>query len=704
MTPTTEILAAAPPANLLRSFAAVEIHAAAGESKRPTFEIVGYTGAAMNVAGFYSPVVVDLAGLRATGQEIPVLYNHDPTRIVGQTTAVAIGKDVKLSGTVTGENADATEVVTQARNGFRWQASIGASVDRREFLDAGKTAVVNGREFAGPLVIARESTLKEISFVALGADPQTSASVAASSPGSPISESDMNFDAWLQAKGFDPAALSDTQRNTLRAMYDHEHPPAAPAPAPAPAAQPVQVQAASLDQILAEARREEQRQAEITRITAEAITARPMMLDELERMSRAAVEARTSPLEYELTILRQTRAPAGPMGLFKRDRKATGKVIEAAICLAGGLEKPEKHFDEQTLNAADERFPHGLGLRDLLMMAARENGYTGPTSSDVRGLLKAAFVPAGPMIYADGFSTNSLPGILGNTANKFLAMGFNAIESTWRSISAVRNVRDFKTVTSYSLTGGAMYEKVGPAGELKHATVGEQSYTNKADTYGRMFAITRQDIINDDLGALTQVPMKLGRGAALKLNDVFWTAYMSVLGTTFTSGRGNYLSGVTVGTNDSRLNDEGLTRATAQFRNQTDPDGYPLGIAPKILLVPNALEVPAKQLMTSTEIRTSIANTTMGTTNVWAGLYTPVTSSYLSNSSYTGYSTTAWYLLADPQELAISEVAFLNGRQEPVVESADAEFNTLGIQFRGYHDFGVGIQEYRAGVMSKGAA
>src|SRR6185436_12590006 len=111
-------------------------------------------------------------------------------------------------------------------------------------------------------------------------------------------------------------------------------------------------------------------------------------------------------------------------------------------------------------------------------------------------------------------------GILSNVANKFLLDGFEAVESSWRAIAAIRNVQDFKAVTSYRLTGGFEYLEVGPTGELKHASVGEESFTNQARTYGRMFSITREHMINDDLGALTAVPRRLGRGAALKLNDV----------------------------------------------------------------------------------------------------------------------------------------------------------------------------------------
>ena len=702
--PTRRIEAAAPtPAALqITATAPVEIQAAGGEGKRPTFSIVGYTGAVMSVGGFYSQVILDLTGLKAAGQEIPALRSHDHDRIVGQTDAVRIDAEgVRLTGTITGDNTDAAEITSQAKNGFRWRASIGASVERREFLDPGKTTTVNGREVTGPLVIAREATLQEISFVAIGADGQTSATVAASiPPGTHNGVHSMNFEAWLQAKGFDPAALSDGQKTILKAAYDAEQAPPTPTPETPPTPTPEVKATQRLDEIIASARREEDRVAEITRITAQAIQDRPMLIDELERLSRAAIEAKTAPLEYELIVLRATRAPAGP-GILVRggDRKASARAIEAALCLAGGLEKPEKHFDEATLNAAADRFPSGIGLCDLLLMAARENGYTGHSARDVRGLLQSAFgVQA-----SGGFSTISLPGILGATANKFLATGFNAVENSWREIAAIRSVQDFKTITSYSLTGGAMYEKVGPGGELKHATLGELSYTNKAETYGRMFAITRQDIINDDLGALTDVPRKLGRGAALKLNDVFWVEFLDNA-TFFAAGNSNYQSGVTVGTNDSRLNTEGLTRGETLFLNQTDPDGYPVAITPRVLLVPNALSVTANQLMVSTELRDTTASTNYMTSNPHAGKFRVVRSSYLGNSSYTGYSVAAWYLLADPMDLAVVEVAFLNGRDVPVVESADADFNTLGVQMRGYHDFGVAKQEYRAGIKSKGAA
>ena len=62
-----------------------------------------------------------------------------------------------------------------------------------------------------------------------------------------------------------------------------------------------------------------------------------------------------------------------------------------------------------------------------------------------------------------------------SAANKFLLEGFFAVERTWRNICAVRNVSDFKTVTSYRLIGEDQYEQVPTGGEIKHGTLGNES-------------------------------------------------------------------------------------------------------------------------------------------------------------------------------------------------------------------------------------
>ena len=90
-----------------------------------------------------------------------------------------------------------------------------------------------------------------------------------------------------------------------------------------------------------------------------------------------------------------------------------------------------------------------------------------------------------------------------------------------------------------------------------------------------------------DLGAITAIPRKLGRGSGLKINDVFWTTF---LGNSdfFKAASKNYISGA-----DTALTIDGLTKASVTFDEQVDSDGRPIGVMPAILLVPTALSAMA---------------------------------------------------------------------------------------------------------------
>ncbi len=674
----------------------------AGE-KLPRFSMVAYTGDAMRVDGWRNPVVVDLQGLAIPSQRRPIRFGHSMHAGVGHTERISVeGGKLIAEGLVSRDTPAAKEIVTSGKRGFPWQASIGTTVHEVEHVKAGKYVMVNGRRFEGPVYVARKTTLGEISFVDLGADGNTTANIAAASGGTGgggtesiiMSESNTNASVLNpSASSAEAASASPGSSGTLGTPGKIT----AAITTGGAGASDGAANGADLEQILARSRAEHDRRTRIVTMTAKIATDRPELADDLDRISKAALEAKWDVQRYELEVLRLSRRAPGIM--VRQAVASDAQVLEAALCLSGGLEDVEKQYAEPVLHAAGQRYRHGLGLGELLLTFAQANGYHGAGRSDIQSLLRFAFAaPGSSTLEASGGgpSTLSLPGILSNVANKFLRAGFEAVESTWREIAAIRPVRDFKQVSSYSLTGGFQYEEVAPGGELKHATVGETSYTNQARTYGRMFSIDRRDIINDDLDALTAVPRRLGRGAALKLNEVFWTAFLAN-SAFFSSGNKNYAEGA-----DTVIGIDGLTAAELLFLNQVDPDGHPLAVSPMILLVPNALLVKSSQLMNSTELRDTTANTKLPVSNPHAGKFKVVRSSYLSNATYTGASAKAWYLLADPNDMPVIEAAFLNGQERPTVESADADFNMLGIQMRGYHDFGVALQEPRGGVKMKG--
>jgi hypothetical protein len=667
----------------------VEIKAAEGESTGPkSFSSTFYTGGPLVVSGWDLPVVVDLAGLKA-GKVLVANLDHEPSKRVGNFELVNDGSQLIANGKANAATAARDEVVNSAIDGYQWQASLEVTPHKVEQLAKGKTVEVNGQQITGPAYITRTGTLKGFGFVSHGADDNTTATIAAAAASSTSKgkKMDTKFKSWIEAMGFDADALTEDQVTGLQANYNGLNAP--------------KKKVASSDNPFEARKAEAKRRKDMRDFADRQIEARNCdedEIDQIEKMYDHAVNAGMSIDEFRLEFYEsQAPAPSRPRIRARDHQRYSNRILEAAVCQAGRLNDHESKFDDQTLQAAHDQFKGRIGLKQLLLIAAQDRGYQANFATEVNvEVLGSAFgINNGRQISAAGFSTIDVSTILSNVANKFLMEGWNAVDMTPMQVAAVRPVNNFQAITTTSLTGDLQFEKLGNAGEIKHGTLGEETYSNQADTYAKMLAITRKDIINDDLGALTAVPRRLGRGAALKLNDIFWTAFLDN-SSFFTSGRANLNEGVadmTIG---------GLTATETLFLNQTDPDGKPLGIMPSILLVPTALKASATALTDPQSQLITGAASTLSNVNVFRGRFRVLSSPYMSNSSYTGYSAAAWYMLADPRELPVIEIVALNGRVEPVIETADADFDSLGIRMRGYSDVGVAKQEYRAGVRADG--
>lgn len=574
------------------------------------FRIVAYTGAPIRQGWSREPVVIDMAGMQLPAT-VPVVLGHDYTlgSILGQGRPFVEAGQLIVEGEILAQNANADQVAALAAAGYQFQASVGADVRRHQKIDAEGVTTVNGTAHIGPVRVVKASSLREVSFVTLGADSQTSVAIAA--------EAD------------EESSMADNANDK-------------------PIEEPVTA-------------------AAVEATASVAVEPKP----EVDHAS--VIAALTDKVNnMEKLIATRDERPAAPAVHVVANVAPTAEVIEASFALQGGLPNVEKTYKPEVLEAA-HKARRDISLGEVLVQAAAANGYDGPrriNASTLRPILAAAW------------ATHSISGILSSTVNKFLLAGFNGVESSWRSISAVRSVNDFKALTSYRLNGGMKFEKVANGGELKNAAVSDESRTISADTYGIMTSVTRTDMINDDLGALTAVPQRIGRGGALKLNDVFWASFQDD-STFFTTARGNKK------TTAGALSLSNLKAIATMFRKLKDPDGNPVAVDPRILLVPADIELAAAEIMGSSLLVGG--SSAAPDRNVLAGRYQVVSTSYLSSAE-------DYYLLASPADMPVMEVAFLNGVQSPVVETAEADFNVLGVQMRGYFDFGVAKAEYLAGV------
>jgi hypothetical protein len=160
------------------------------------------------------------------------------------------------------------------------------------------------------------------------------------------------------------------------------------------------------------------------------------------------------------------------------------------------------------------------------------------------------------------------------------------------------------------------------------------------------------------------------------MNQVIWGE--------FQSGNASFYGKATAGAGNA-FGIASLKAATTAFRKLKDRDNNPLGVAPKLLVVPPDLELAAAELMSSSLLITG-ENATKPNVNVLSGRYRVVVSSDLTSAS-------TWWLAADAADLPALEVAFLNGTQSPTIEQVSVDASLMGIMLRGFMDFGVAKAE-----------
>lgn len=684
----------------------VKLEAGDGESNVRQFEMVAYSGGKLFVDGFPAPVVVDLGGVTikaANGgdQNVPVTLDHDDKKRVGHTDTVKVGfNQIVMAGTTSAETESRDEVVNSVRSGYKWAASIEGHVRESQFIKAGQSRVVNGQRHEGPFIHAKRFVLRKVSFVTSGGDEDNVVQLAAESG---EVEMDPKFKAWLEAKTFDPVAVeaNETQCQYLMAQWKSET-KLEPKPEP-------KVTTPDNDDIIDVAEQMRLKAAE----AAEKIAAVETACNGDKVLFAEAMKKNWSPVEAELALLRKEREASTP-AIHVSEKASDGKVIEAALLASCGKLR-EKDYSEDILEQSDDY--KGMGLHALMHHCIRAAGKSYRPGVYDNGFIRAAYDADRELKAAgEGFSTLSMSGILSNIANKSLLSSYENVEGVMQMICGNRSVNDFKTVTMYRFIGGGKLLPLGPDGEIKRTEFDEESYTNQVETYARGCALTREMQINDDLGAFMQIPSSFGRQAALTLEKTGFEVLLSAIDGSafFTSARGNLVE------TDVVLDLDGLTEAQLLWDEQVDSNvkaqdgqtvGDPVMLRGQYLLVPPALIIRARQYMNDTTLIVGDRDTTANTgpanlipqSNPFAGSYTPLTSPYFGTKhSLTGGLQTHWLIIANPGDSPLIECARLRGQTAPVLESAETDFNTLGMQWRTYMDFGYAMQDYRAGVYSPG--
>lgn len=366
--------------------------------------------------------------------------------------------------------------------------------------------------------------------------------------------------------------------------------------------------------------------------------------------------------------------------------------VEAAIMLRANPQaiKPDTEAS-RTLIASAREF-RGMSLLEIGRVYVEDS-----TGKRLRGLSKmdlaGHLLGLGQQRDAGGMmSTSDFPSILANVINKRLRSAYEVAPQNWKPISRQSNASDFKTKYVVQLSNLPKLKEVKEGGEYQYASLSDGKETYSLVTYGRIVPVTRQTLINDDLGAFDRIPMLMGRAAAETEASIVWgiitaNGNMSDGVALFHATHGN-LAG-----SGSAISVASLNAGRAAMRKQKGlavkaADQEPLNLAPKFIVVSPDKETEAQSFLAS------IYATKAGDVNPFAQSLLQLTEARLTGNT--------WYLIADPALIDTIEYAYLEGEEGLYTETRFG-FEVDGIEVKGRLDFAAKAIDWRGMYKDPGA-
>ena len=632
----------------------------------------------------------------------PVLYNHDTfdrsNRIGVVEEAKLNSKDKRIEATIRiSKRSDVDDIWTDIRDGILKNISVGYQVNERVLTREGKGEPDEFR--------ITSWSPAEISLVAVGADPNAQVGrnlgddlcyrvfdlepkrsnnemFKYDASGNPLGDSPETRAAILAGTATrqdgSPYVPTDEVRAALTAL--NATPPVV---TPAPAA----VNVTPIDEkAVREAGILEGRKAEQTRVAEINALFVPFNGDH-DAVRSAAI---TNGTDVEATrgllldALGAGSSPAGGDARIELGDDATDKFIRAAnlsIAVRAGFATPEERTEVGTTGF------RGFTLYDLARRALEMSGQ----NADRFGKLE---------LVGRAFTTSDFPLLLADAANKSMLRGWDEAEETWNRWMNTGSLSDFKVGNLVNLSSFENLSQINENGEYTFGAFQEEGQTIQLATYGKMFGISRQAVINDDLNAFTRIPSAMGRAASRTVGDI---AY-GVLTANAAIGDGlalfiaahNNLNESGAGGTPLTQDAAGVAALSAMdvaMGTQTDVSGNAtaLNIEPAFLIVPRVLKRIAVSLMSDT---TAPGQANPGVSNQVAGLAEVVAEARLDADSATRY-----YLAARGDTI---QVAFLDGNQAPVLEQ-QAGWSIDGTEYKVRIDAAAAAEDFRGLQRDDGA-
>lgn len=567
-----------------------------------------------------------------------LLFNHDRDKVIGKIDRAWLEDNRAYADVTFDDDEFADSIFNKVKAGTLKGVSVGYRVGEytEVRIDEG---YAQGR-IKGPCYVASKWEPYEISIVSVPADTTV---------GVNRSLNDFNVVSMIQEKEISEMGENQNQTNEVGTDQQRqgEMPNVTPSTTPVVGTEVPQDNARGAEAVLRAIEEERARVSNISELC------RHFGVDATEYINNGT--SLSDAQRSVLAIVNERNIPTANIQMGEQEEDKYRDAMSDAILLRGGVQ-----LETVAPGAQDLR---GMRVRSMIEEVLAREGVANVHRMGEEELLRAALT-----------GTSTLPGILSAAANKSMAKGYQAAQTTFEQFTTVGSNTDFKEATRYRLSEAGSLLEIKENGEFVQDELTEGSAKTKVLTYGRGFSFTRQMIVNDDLSALTRIPSLYAAQAKRGINRL---VYKALAEAKFTAKYGN-LAGTGAALSLATINE-----ARQAMRKQKNLRGEEfLNITPKYLIVPTNSEFLARQLLTST----SDPNAThYGVTNPLMGSLQIITDAELD-----ALDTDAYYFLADQMLMDTIEVTYLNGNQRPVIESQVA-FDTLGIRYRIYMDYGVTV-------------
>lgn len=358
--------------------------------------------------------------------------------------------------------------------------------------------------------------------------------------------------------------------------------------------------------------------------------------------------------------------------LARRDLEAGGHMNVTSSLLSRGADREAALIVETLVQRMGGR-PQGETIRSvdctgLAVRALQAAGYRVSDSDSRDRIFERAFAIRGAM-----HTTSDFPSLLGLAVGRVLHDAYTAAPPALKTIARPANLPDFRSRSVVRLGGAPSLEVVSEAGEFKMGTVVEAANGWRLATYGRIIALSRQALVNDDLGGFADLLRKFGEAASRREADELVGVLIdppAIDGAAlFHADRSTLITGA-----GSALSATSLADAVKSLRAQRDLDGGLVLQEPATLVVPAALEMTARQLTATINPAATSAVQPFGL-------------SVVVEPRLDATSMTAWYLVAGSQ--AALEYGYLDGAEGPQITQQEG-FEVDGLQIKARLDFGCG--------------